>query len=552
MDIPGFTAEVSVYSTRGHYRTSGAAVFRNVIPSASVDCRDDPCDGTMACAETSGCKMTSDGTRLITSFKTRVRDLTVTGVGHADLRGPGKHLTLLVDRAGATVFSFESTLSDGGTHTATWRYGVVVGGVREAMLVTRDGNRVEGAVNGRKLVPSRSHVSSLRFADGSLVPQPKFPAGLRAALQELPGAVQAALASCQLTRSIEYNDFSASPRSILASRVAIAPASNGGTSNAYGVAPRIDDPGSSAACKTCILEAYGAAAACGIGCGLSFGFACGCVLGIPLLFVACHTPGSGAGQGCCPVACGPTHTTLGLDVVYQCCYGGDSCLDSSRGTCCGPNLQACNRSTCCPSNAPCRDAGICCPTDQNTCLTASGQVCCDAGEECMNGVCCPSGSTVCTDGTCCPTTCAFGSCCVGGTCCYPPNHICGNTCCSPFNACCNGVCCANDEFCVSGNCCQATQACGSVCCASGEFCQDPSTGTCTTCPPGTTSVLCTNQTGAEAGGCCPPGVSCCNGQCCPYASDSGGPITCCSPVTTDAPPFNNGEFGCHHTWACIA
>jgi len=541
MTLPGFSAESSLYRSAVHYHTLAALVgtaepirFQELGTSGSADCRDGLCE--LGRAEVPGCSMRADGSRLIHAFRTRVGDLNVIGEGSADTRGPGKHLSMTIDRAGVPLLNFDGTLSGAGVYTATWRYGAMVGGVREATLVTRDGNRIEGTVNGRQLTPFTARASSLRFTDGTPVPQPNFPIGLAPALEQVPRALQAALGTCS--------------RSVFTPRGAIVPASNGGTST-FGSPPRIDDPGSSSNCHDCILEAYGAAALCGAACGFSFGLACACVAGIPVVFIRCHTPGTGFGQGCCPVLCGPTQNMLGADISYQCCSDGDSCLNSSKGTCCGPGLQACNKSTCCPSNAPCRDPGICCPTNQNTCITPSGPVCCNAGEQCIQGVCCPTGSTVCSDGSCCPTTCANGSCCVSGKCCYPPSHICGNTCCPPFNACCSDVCCSGDEICAGGNCCPVGQACGNVCCPPGQSCQDPATGTCGACAPGTSPVRCENTTsGAAASACCPPNVNCCNGQCCQTASDQFGPIVCCYNVSGDIAPYNTPGFGCHHSFAC--
>jgi hypothetical protein len=448
MTLPGFSAESSLYRSAVHYHTLVSLVgavepiqFQDVSASPTV--------------EVPSCRMSTDGSRLIHSFSTRVGDLNVTGGGNANTRSPDKQFSVTIDRAGVPLLSCDGTLSGDGVYATTCRYGAVVGGVRQATFVTSDGKHIEGMVNGRQLMPFTAAAPSLRFTDGTPVPQPSFPTGLASALKQVPQAVQAVLRACS------RQGFSLGR--------AIVPASNGGTST-FGSPPRIDDPGLSTACTTCILEAYAALVACGAGCALSFGFACGCVAGIPLVFIRCHTPGTGVGQGCCPVACGPTHTQHGVDVVDQCCSDGDSCLDSSTGTCCGPGLQACNKSTCCPSNAPCRDVGICCPTNQNTCITAGGPVCCNQGEDCSQNVGCCSPGSVCGN-KCCDSfsTCVDPN---TGTCCPILTGIaCGNQCCE-----------ATIEECINGDCCPKAQACNGFCCQTGSICAN---GQCiSSCPDG--------------------------------------------------------------------
>jgi hypothetical protein len=501
MRIPGFSAESALYRSKVHYRA------RYEKPTA-------PADAGM-------CTVTAIGSQLITTFLTRVGELTVAGEGRADRQGPGKHLVLNIRRDGDTVLHFESSIAAPGILSQTWNYGPMVKGVRKAQLVTRDGKRIEGAIDGRRLAPFTNEARSFTFADGSPVRQPIFPPSVGRVLQQVPTAIRNALATRHSTPRLEeaYSRGTAPGRSL--GNAIITPATSGAST--YGSPPRFDDPESSSSCTDCILEAYAASALCGIACGASLGFACACVAAVPLAFANCHSPGTGVGQGCCPVGCGPSQDMLGVGVVYQCCSGGDSCLNSTTGTCCQSGLQPCNGTTCCPSNAPCRDLGICCPTSQATCSTANGPACCSEGEDCIQNVgCCPAGD-VCGNNCCNP----FTQTCVNGTCsnCKAPGGIlCGNQCCD-----------ADTQQCIDNACCPMAQACGGTCCPDGTICN--TSGQCVvpqSCPPGEQLCISADKTTQI---CCPGDSACCDdGSCCGgsaslYTNSSccGTPSECCSP-----------------------
>jgi hypothetical protein len=108
---------------------------------------------------------------------------------------------------------------------------------------------------------------------------------------------------------------------------------------------------------------------------------------------------------------------------------------------------------------------------------------------------------------------------------------------------CSGNCALTYDLCIAGAWGNpfALAACGTAF----VICE----GTCAACSPGTGAVSCVGSGPATA--CCAPNVNCCNGQCCPFASDQFGPIICCPPVVGDVPPFNNFQFGCHHEFACV-
>lgn len=353
-----------------------------------------------------------------------------------------------------------SSLSSTGTYTVDWNYGVMVKGVRQARFVTQDGKLIQGTIDGRQIRPFTAESrSGVTFADGTPVPRPVFPPGLSGAVGLMPAAAKKALGTCTAARPIPQ------PPRPSPGQPAIMPASNG-TSN-FGSPPGIDDTSNSTACNTCIGEADAAAAACGIACGASFGLACGCLAGIPFLYLNCHTVGEQFGQGCCPVACAPSQNILGVGVVFQCCFAGDSCLNpgvpvvggsSTAAFCCGADLQPCNLSICCPQDAPCRDVGICCPTNQNTCVTPDGPLCCDVGEDCIQNVGCCSPGRVCGS-----------SCCDDASICVNPNT---GTCCSFLTgiACGNQCCEAATERCTATGCCPISQACNGICCQAGSIC----------------------------------------------------------------------------------
>jgi hypothetical protein len=427
-----------------------------------------------------------------TCFHTQVEGLSL--VGNLSSDGIDKRLSMTIsDQAGAMVMSFDSDAElTTSTYTASWRFGAMVQGVQEANFVTTDGKLMQGTINGRQLMPFTAATQSLTFADGTPVPDPVFPPTVKDALQQMPAAAKSAILGA-VTPPIFRKAFDRTPAAIasgVGSRFDEAANGNGvvvplGPARAvkailgadpshptFGSPPHIDDTTGTQTCVYCVQEAYAAAAACGVACGLSFGFGCICAAGIPLLFANCHAPGEELGKGCCPVACGPTHPTLGIGVVFQCCRDGESCADDSTGACCEPGLQPCQGTTCCPSNAPCRDEGICCPTNQNTCITPSGPVCCNPGEICNQGVCCPPGSPICNGFCCAGGVCDnSGNCCVNGACCPAGQDMTADGCCAadlvtPDRQHCGSRCGSNvcyHQYCCQGRCCDG-QCCGSSCC----------------------------------------------------------------------------------------
>lgn len=434
----------------------------------------------------STCRASTQG---IIIFSVIVGDLTVTGKGFGSLPSSGQEISLNVvhTAGGATVMNYTANVSAAGVYSGKWFYGnTVAGGIRNATLVTV-GNITEGTVNGRAIVPFTKQNDSkpLTFTDGTHVPIPVFPVDIAAAFNQFPQAAQAALNACH---PIDTRETFANT-TILTTR----------QQSSFGSPPHFDNTDSSTNCVACIAEAYGIAAGCGLACAASFGIACGCVIGVPALFAQCHTPGTGFGQGCCPVGCGPVTDIAFIGVVQQCCSENDSCLNSANGLCCGPGLQTCNSKTCCPSNAPCRDLGICCPTTQNTCLTSSGPVCCEANEDCVQGHCCPTSTTV-VNGQCC-----FPSGACGSACCNAPGQLTSMFCADSRRS----LCCLTGEVEVNGICCSPGELnCNGVCC--GGTCSGPQ-GTCVL-----NSAACVAEGGTgqvcPAGVCLPSGV--CQAGCC--------------------------------------
>lgn len=227
-----------------------------------------------------------------------------------------------------------------------------------------------------------------------------------------------------------------------------------------------------------------------------------------------HIPGApGFFSPCCPKLCSPGDYAAALAqdpnliVATGCCDADEHCVDRN-------DPQA-------------RDG--CCPADQAVC----GGKCCSAGDNCCGDTCCDPSSSVCMQGVCCPTgtpTVCNGQCCDGpcdgqGNCCPSPSHLCGSECCAGLSPCCNGVCCELGSVCVAGSCCPQNQVCGDTCCPPGSKCDDPTTGRCSACPPGTQAVHCGSPDEIL---CCPPGTSvCCGGKCCAAGEECcGDPLAC--------------------------
>jgi hypothetical protein len=264
----------------------------------------------------------------------------------------------------------------------------------------------------------------------------------------------------------------------------------------------------------------------------------------------CHVNGA----PCCPVPCGET----------ACCFGGDACLDPTRGVCCDAGTNACHGRQCCQPTDTCLPNGTCCPQDRGIC----NNICCPPGQACSTentcctqftpglppvscrGICC-AGGEVCKDGvTCCApddpvckgVCCEHGACDDEGNCCSAPNFLAGGTCCSPFDHPCGNTCCAPDSQCINNSCCADDQICGGICCPAGQSCQDPASRRCGACPPGLETCLSQNATGVQKTPvCCAPGVNCCNDVCCLPGKQ------CCTPL------FGSPrEFGCHDPDTCLA
>lgn len=536
MAMPRLSAESALYHSRAHYHSlaAGPAPADHLDPVGTGPCSGGEfalCAFDEAALPIPGtCTMTVGTSERVTDFRTVSGNLTLVGQSRAALRGIDTQLTFAVQQAGETVLQVDSTLSPTGTYTTNWHYGSMVKGVRDATLVTKDGKVIGGAVDGHTLKSFTRSSRAVTLADGTPVPQPIFPPGMHNALALMQTAVKRTLSSCTAARGIAE-----SPRHSL-NQLAITPASNG--TSTFGSPPGIDDTSNTTSCNTCIAEADAAAATCTLGCGVSFGFNCGCIAGIPFLYLNCHTVGEQFGQGCCPVACGPSQTILNVGVVYQCCYGGDSCFapgapvvggSSTAAFCCGPGLQPCNQSICCPSDAPCRDVGICCPTNQNTCITNNGPVCCNEGENCIQNVgCCPpdsicgnnccDSSSRCVDpntGTCCPLLTGIPC---GNQCCDGSTQRCTSNGCCPIAQACNGFCCQPGSICAKGQCISS--------CPDGEDFSTAPDGTATCCPlyqcdnPSNDNICVENS--------CPGGVCCRPNQvCCP--SDIPGQYSCSDP-----------------------
>jgi hypothetical protein len=535
MTMPRFNAESALYRSSIHYQARGPlAATADIEQTHPLAVRLCAADGLALCALDAAaaigigtCRMTFGSAERITDFSTTVGDLTLVGHSHANLGGADKQFTLTVSGPGGTVMQIDSSFSSTGTYTTDLHYGAMVKGVRQATFVTQDGKLVQGTIDGRRVKPFTAGSRSVTFADGAPVPRPIFPPDVSSALQLAPAAVKKALGTCIPTRG------SAEPTRPSSSQSAIRLASNG--TSTFGSPPRVDDTANTKSCDTCLSEAFAAAVGCGIACGASFGLGCGCIAGIPFLFLNCHTVGEQFGQGCCPVACASSQTILGVGVVFQCCFGGDSCLNpgvpvvggsSTAAFCCGPGLQTCNQSICCPSDAPCRDVGICCPTNQNTCVTASGPLCCDVGEDCIQNVGCCSPANVC--GTNC---CDEFSTCVDpntGTCCPDLTGIvCGNQCCD-----------GTTERCTATGCCPIAQACNGICCPAGSIC---SNGQCISgCPDG--EDFSTAPDGTVT--CCPlfQCVNPSNDNICVENSCPGG--VCCGPNQVCCPTDIPDQFRC--------
>jgi hypothetical protein len=582
MAAPGFSAESAIYRSTMHYQTlasmigiAGIGSLQPLSPSAL-----NPISGlATGFAARGSCtiRRLPDGSRVLdysaqTDFDGKpliVHITNTTGARNEErLRVAVRPVKsdIRVTLEGADVVNMVSQSAPDAVTTLGFAYGRAIAGVRNAAITIRNGIAT-GNVDGREIVPTplSEGTKSFRFEDGRPAPSLTVDPRLSAAIGGLLESAGPGIKNCQrnvsspnvpmkTTGPVDHGQMTSSPflvlgRSEPAHRIVPA-----------GVPPQHSscNPDASEKCSACRSNCDVEFGIClggtTVGCVFTFGAGCAAYAGCIAEEVRCHSNCDGPGGDCCPQTCS------GL-----CCCDSDQCC----GGCC-PEDNVCSNQLCCPPDHPvgCSAAGDCyvsgsvccgstgCPPGQH-CSDPSQSLCCPSGRDACGSVCCPTGW--CQPGNvCCPPgkpICA-GDCCDGGVCdrsgkcCMPPFHLCGGVCCPPFNPCCGNVCCDFGSVCVAGHCCPVAQACGNVCCPSGQSCQDPSRGICGACPPGTESVICQNEGGGSATACCPPNVHCCNGKCCPFASDRYGPVVCCAPVGGDVAPFNNAQFGCHHSFAC--
>jgi hypothetical protein len=493
------------------------------------------------------CTVHFRGTQQIVRFRTGIvfgkkrldyTHVTATPLG---VRGDASARTTLTlgDRMLADVEARSFEAPAGATTQVLLRFGNAFSGVREMLLTSTDGKVLRGDVDRRAIDPFRigADPSGLGFQDGKPAPSLRVDPELQQAMRTLLAAATRDLAHC---RKLTGGTSPAAPSSD-----APDPPDTG----------RSDSTSASSDCLSCtgacVAAGTGAAAAC---CVASFGIGCAlCVAGaavgeLACIKYACH----GVGQPCCPVSCGEV----------ACCSRNDTCLDPSRGVCCGPDTNACNRRECCGTSDRCLPDGRCCAAGLAVCR--EGRECCQPGEDCSTeGICCAqarpgvvpvscrgqccAADDVCRDGvTCCPPddpVCRGGVCCrggrcdQGGDCCFPPNYLCRGLCCSPLDTCCGDTCCSNiSAQCMQGTCCPNERVCGGICCPENEFCRDPRTQRCDTCGP--ELVACQSQNAGAPPNylCCPPHVACCDGVCCP-----AGQI-CCTV---------GNKLGCYQSSLCI-
>jgi hypothetical protein len=302
------------------------------------------------------CEVSTNGSDHDITFKNQWENLMVFGVGQLGMFEG--NVSLMVEISGAVLMHFSGVLSN-VSYMTTWEFGDIIKGVKKITFVTIDGTTANGMIDGVHVKPMTVHSCSIEFLNGTVFPCPHVPARLAPELHRVPDVIQAALCKCRL-----YNYTLQDGRMMV---------------RCQNTAPfKFDNPESMPSCTGCIFESFGNSVLCGICDGLfggvlSFtGINCGCTNSFPI--ISCQQPGG----GCCPIGCGPTHTVLSFPVVFQCCYGGDTCLDPSNGECCPPNSSPCDGNVCCEQGIPCRD-GICCPTDATTCGVPGKMTCCDAG-----------------------------------------------------------------------------------------------------------------------------------------------------------------------------
>ena len=272
-------------------------------------------------------------------------------------------------------------------------------------------------------------------------------------------------------------------------------------------------------------------ASCGVafvGCSAAVFVGCAGVI-LPFAYVACVVVGlftcaaidlgcligANSGAPCCPIACGS-----------RCCFASESCLDNSKGLCCGTGTTFCHSTTgsgdenCCKGTDTCLPDGTCCATGQAVC----DGTCCAPGSLCETVP--ATGQKACTP---CPSFRQCGTTCCGSTeRCVNPNT---GSCCSaqPFVPTCLGNCCnAPTDKCtgsLSDTCCADAQACGDKCCPVTQGCDGQNCLQCTGSQP-----LCHPPTGPNR--CCDIGSLCDQNGCC-----AAGQILCGTPAACTSVPI---------------
>jgi len=343
-------------------------------------------------------------------------------------------------------------------------FGPSVSGIKEMSLVSEDGQRFTGDIDGRDLAPfSMTQTQQVRFADGTLPPTNIYPAGVEAAIQALSETARKELRSC-----IRSDRENISPTNL---------ASVSGWSSsaaAFGCPHEMEyysNPKQHVDCKNCIVECYGEAAACAAAACIVIPFV-GCAIGSDIGCsgndIRCLKACNNVGGDCCPIGCG-----------HGCCESRGQCLDPNRGVCCGPDETPCHGRTCCDSPDACLPDGTCCAEGiacGNTCCAGftpcCGDQCCATA--CCNGRCCNPGQSchptlqICCSVPCGPQCCLEGQVCSDpqrGICAVPERQLCGDLAhnrvfyCQPLEVCCGGKCCPPNFTC----CDAANQICAVVC-----------------------------------------------------------------------------------------
>jgi hypothetical protein len=251
---------------------------------------------------------------------------------------------------------------------------------------------------------------------------------------------------------------------------------------------------------------------------------------------------------CCPKShpqeCGsPISSTYWYGYNY-CCNAQNPCLYDTRfgSRTDSSNWNALYGYYCCPSPRVCgkRENGVwvgeCCTYGQTCC----GSTCCSPGQVCAHQAAVhlavkgnphhlstPGGAPVC----CADHLVKNGQCCQSG-------HWCGDQCCGAASVfgCPGGVCPPQPTLCLTG------VHCGFVCCENAG-CADAKTSTCkkaSKCTGKDQECLTYPEMGVTSV-CCPKGVTCAAGKCCPAGTKACPHVTSgtigCWPSSQCAPPL---------------